>query len=509
MEREICKKEGIRLTLKSECKQNCDWDVIVPDSKPDIVKIIKTDGAVSIQSKEITADRAVINCNVRVNIIYTGADEKTSARNIECTHNVNCIMSANGMKPDMILSLDASLEKLTANIINSRKLNVSCNIVCTGEAYESYVIDYIDLIEGDGLKYKTSDVEGLNLVDCIEEKLSLSDEIEIPSGKSSAECILEIKPVFTDMDIKNAGGKFVLRGNVNVTTVYNSTSDSDGIQYMVNETPVNEIVDSPYVSEDAVVDCEVSVSNFNYILKENPEGEKRRIKYTCDVDIEGKVFERINISPICDVYSVCNDIEMKTDKCHLDLFGKNEAGQIRLREVITTGNKKDIQRIICVNAKSLVDKIYKDSSQLKLNGRIVAELMYQSVGNELCNVKSEFPFESFIDAGELHEYTNYELKNWVEACSYNILSPDSVEIRVSVGYKIKVKNTRELSYVKEYKILGKSNECKKGISVIFCNGTEQLWDIAKKYKTTAEEILKVNELKGEDEIIKGIKLLIP
>ena len=45
--------------------------------------------------------------------------------------------------------------------------------------------------------------------------------------------------------------------------------------------------------------------------------------------------------------------------------------------------------------------------------------------------------------------------------------------------------------------------------MFFCNGGETLWDIAKKYKTTCEDIVLANELEKGEKITKGMKLLIP
>ena len=64
--------KNLKSKSKTNQSQNFDWDIIVPDSKPDIKSIITTDGVVSITGKEIMQDRAVINGNVKLTILYHG-----------------------------------------------------------------------------------------------------------------------------------------------------------------------------------------------------------------------------------------------------------------------------------------------------------------------------------------------------------------------------------------------------------------------------------------------------
>ena len=163
--------------------------------------------------------------------------------------------------------------------------------------------------------------------------------------------------------------------------------------------------------------------------------------------------------------------------------------------------------MISADARVHTDKITKGANGLNLNGHINVDMLYQSSDGELCHGKYELPFEHSIDNS--YDFPVYDVKTQVESSSYNIISGNSVEMRVNVGYKVKVENKVELDLVNNIEITGKKTSCKKGISIVFCDGNEVMWDIAKKYRTTVDEILNVNELETENDIVKGMKLLIP
>ena len=499
---------GMRLIAKPEYKQNYEWDIIVPDSKPDILKIITAEGFITLTSKDVMQDRAVLNGNIRINLIYLAADENNSVKNIECVQPFNYVMEIKGLKPGMKLCVYNIIDKISANIINSRKLNVNVYVCFMGEAYEDYSSEYIENIEDSCVKCKCENATGLKLVDCIDKSFTVSDDYEIPSGKSSAEALLSIKPDFTHCDIKNANGKFVIRGNVCIASVYNSVSENDGIQYMINETPVNEIVECDSVSEDNILDGDVKVSNFNYILKENSDGEKRIIKYSCDVNINGKVYDTMSITPVVDAYGTTKDLKVQKESCLLDKYEKVDRGQFAAKDILYVDKNKEIQRVICTDVEAFTDKITKESSGLKLNGHILVDLLYQSIDGELCYIRREMQFDHFIDT-LIDNYPVYDVQVNADSCSYNILSSDSIEMRVNICYKVIARNKLGFDFVNKLEAAEKNKICHNGITVVFCDGEEVLWDIAKKYKTTVEEIMTVNGLENENDIIKGMKLLIP
>ena len=70
--------------------------------------------------------------------------------------------------------------------------------------------------------------------------------------------------------------------------------------------------------------------------------------------------------------------------------------------------------------------------------------------------------------------------------------------------------TETVRYISEIDLKEKSdfNSEKCALTIYFCDANEKVWDIAKKYKTTAEAILSENELDG-DLITERKILLIP
>ena len=53
----------------------------------------------------------------------------------------------------------------------------------------------------------------------------------------------------------------------------------------------------------------------------------------------------------------------------------------------------------------------------------------------------------------------------------------------------------------------KSKKC--SVTIYCINKGDTLWNLAKKYNTTIDEIMNINEIENQDELIAGKKIIIP
>ena len=118
--------------------------------------------------------------------------------------------------------------------------------------------------------------------------------------------------------------------------------------------------------------------------------------------------------------------------------------------------------------------------------------------------------EQNIPLNDKTENSVCDLKLLLDSHSYNILSDNVIELRINFNYRITAKKSISQEIIKNIDIEEASGQSMgQGIKVFFCSGDEKLWDIAKKYKTTVDDILIVNNMENCNEVKKGMKLLIP
>lgn len=506
-------KENVNIlknVSKTSQSKNYEWDIIVPDSKPDIATIVSTDGLVNITGKEIMQDRVVIDGNVKITVLYISSDETKSIKCIENMQNFNCVLELKDLRQNMELNIYAFINKISSNMLNSRKINVESIIDFHGTAYDNEEISYIEKIDEEKIEYKTKEIKTERLTSCFENHFTFNENIEVPLGKSSINEILKIKPEFLVKDIKCSNNKIVLRGELCFSTVYLSETDDDPIQFMTNEIPINEIIDWKDISEDSIFDYDIFINNFNYILRDNSDGEKRIVKVCGDVSVKGRTYEELLICPVVDAYSLKNNLNLQKSMYDYEEILNRLSGQFSLKETVSFNNSKDIQKVLHLEMNEDVDSVTMTSGTIKIRGNIAVSTLYLSTDGEICMAKSLVPLEYNVNTDVDSSEALCDFKLQIDTYSYNIVSSDEINLRINLSYKIIIKKHISQEIVQSIECDNSSCNCDKhGITVFFCDGNENLWDIAKKYKTTVNDIALANELDDSVIVKKGMKLLIP
>ena len=149
----------LKKCAKRDDVQNYDWDIIVPDSKPDVATIISTDGMINIISKEIMQDRAIINGSVKINILYISSEDAKCVKNIENIQNFTYVSELDGLRQNMTFCLDCNVIKITSNVLNSRKINVACTMKFEGTSYTGKELSYIENTDCKDVMLKTKEIK--------------------------------------------------------------------------------------------------------------------------------------------------------------------------------------------------------------------------------------------------------------------------------------------------------------------------------------------------------------
>ena len=97
----------------------------------------------------------------------------------------------------------------------------------------------------------------------------------------------------------------------------------------------------------------------------------------------------------------------------------------------------------------------------------------------------------------------------VEHINYNISMSNEIEFRIVASLDTRIISKCAITYISGAETEEDTNTdnicC---IKIYFVRPGDRLWDIAKRYRTTADRIISENELSGENDIFPGRQLII-
>jgi len=120
------------------------------------------------------------------------------------------------------------------------------------------------------------------------------------------------------------------------------------------------------------------------------------------------------------------------------------------------------------------------------------------------------PFTHLIEAEEIGKDCTYLLQADLEQLSTAMADGDEIEVKAAVGLNVLVFRQWEeqlIESVEEQPLDRKKLESMPGITVYIVKAGDTLWDIAKKFYTTVDEISGVNSL-TEKEVKPGQSLIL-
>ena len=123
-------------------------------------------------------------------------------------------------------------------------------------------------------------------------------------------------------------------------------------------------------------------------------------------------------------------------------------------------------------------------------------------------MSGDLPFECSIDIQNISDgmeeniYVNLEnIQSTVEA--------NTVAVKAVIYILAKVKEKTVKQYIKDIEQKDEVKEKNASISIYVVQKNDTIWNLAKKYNTTMEDIIKINNIENPDIIYPGEKLIIP
>ncbi len=502
----------LKKVAESENEVNYEWDIIVPDSKPDIQKIIKADAVCSVTDKEIMQDRAMVTGNVFLSVMYLPANETGMIRSIESNQSFNSVLELEGLRQNMRLNCWPEVVSCEASAINSRKMKIKTRIRLNAAANTDDEIMYINGVEGEDIEFLKKDISACRKVSDSENRMGINESFELPLGKPSAEEIIKTFVKITDRDIRAMNEKILVKGEVSAIVIYSGANEGEGIQFLEYTIPFTEVFDEPGITEGASYDADFKVENLSCFVMPDQEGENRIINISADIAMYGKGYENITFEAVVDAYGKECEIDIEKSDYEFDEIINCCENRTMIKETVDFGKIDEINKVINIIGEEYVKSVTLNKNSVTVEGGINIDLLYNSHESELpvSFVTKEIPFCVTLDCAGADENTICEVKTDIISLAYNIINAGQMELRITMDIKIRLKRPVEDKVLSNITVVSE-NACRQrdGIVIYFCDNNEKVWDIAKKYRTTVDEIMDANELSSEEDVRRGTKLLIP
>lgn len=532
-----------------------DEPLIVPDVKSDIKKILDVSARAYITDVTPGQDKVHVEGTVKASVLYLPEGGATgTVKALDMSREFNTAVDAKGVTPDSRVSAEAEIDTLDGTLINSRKVNVRVGVnigvkICKNEKLE-LPTDIEEEREpapplGDLLPFKSrkaetaeADKEEKNhAVELRKTPVRLAGNQFTSDGSIIIRGEHEISnklPQIGDVLCGNASvepekavmtdGNADLSGTVKVSLLYEDETDPDsakrgGLRTAEFSLPYDESFEAPKAKDDMECDVEYNVREIYTEVMDNADGERRVLGVEIVIGVSVSGYEIFEPGVISDGYCLDGgELDPEFSEAAPEQLVESMSAQISCKcSLKRKPTDAPIASVCSLTApKTSVDDIDISDGMVNIKGSVTVKALCGSSdeGQPLFPIETDAPFEhSFEISGsrDLGGKAACDAKIFVNHMSYNITGPDTVEARMLIGISVKLIKSDRIKVVSSFEHIEPEDSRGDGMQsyiIYFVQPGDTLWNIAKRYKTTVDDIAAMSGITDPDKLSVGQKIRI-
>ncbi len=490
-----------------------DDDYIIRDNKPDVVKMIHSQGKIVFEESKVTAQAVWINGKLEFAALYRSDDEYSKLEALTGTIPFQEKVAVDGITELDPVRLHADIEDLTVGMINSRKLAVRAVVnlrVQVEETVEEAIASGLE--KADGYEMKQTERQIPKLLLAQKDVLRIRNEIHLPNAKPNIRKIL-----WYTIDVRNVensvdNGKIHVQGEAYVAVIYQS-EEEEQVQWFETAMPFAGNVDCDETETPDLYWIRLSPETMELELQNDYDGESRVLSADMSFEIDFKLWKEETVRILEDVYALGCEVVLHREKGLSPCFRMKNVAKVRIGDQFKLENNQEkILQICCYQGDIHIDKTGIVENGIAFEGILHVHILYFTSDDNfpIAHIEEILPFEQVVEVDQISENTWYEYDASVDQLQVNLL--DNAEYEIKAGVRLSVLAFDEncidiISELEEQPLNMEQLIQQPGLVGYVVQDNEDLWDIAKKYHTTMNEIAGANSLKSW-KIQPGTKLII-
>ena len=497
----------LKCLQKGSKKSNVDGDIIVPDAKPDVLKVLQVDAKSVILDKGFYPKGIYAQGKVYINILYIPDCEEDGTYCINTSFEFKEHFDIPDLNEEMDLKILSDVVRVEFTLINSRKLNIKSLVKFDYEVFNKEVLCLPYSYDEGDLECMEDKIH-INMNALYDEcKVTIRDTLEIPSAKPSVKEIIKTDTKIFSYETKILPSKLVIKGILNSSILY--ITGDENVDCIEENLPFTEVFDIDNAQESDICNIDISVLDCSIDLSCDNDGDYRIISLNCLIGLNLTFLRNKEITYIKDCYCAGNKTDLSYNNIVLDEFIDYIKKEISQKELFETDkNLPEIVKIYNTVSEIEIENACAKDGYIIVSGKIKFYISYIT-DNPKCAVfslKKEIPFEYEYKSDQAKEGMQVFAKLFISNIYCTKTHQNEIELKYFVSSEILVTKKRELNIIcgLETSPITSCND----IVIYFVKNDENLWDIGKKYSIRQEDIIKLNNLESCD-LKKGQKLLIP
>lgn len=508
MEQKILKTDVFanETVYNESTEQPIDVDFTLPDYCPDISKIFKCRALARISSKGVSGKNITIDGNVCITVLYADKNDKLSSYEYQYPFSKNLEMSneCNGAN----LACISKCEYINCRAVTGRKVDIHGAIGINVRVFKRRSCEIISDIDDCNVEVRRGTAPATVPMGYSEKYLIIEDEISVGQGQSAIESIIRYDANACVKESKIINDKIVVKGDICISVLY-CPEGGDNPQTVKTVIPFSQIVDMEGITELCECETKSDIAFLEIKPRNSASGEAKSFSVTAKLLLSCEGFCGNDIAVVLDAFSRKFEADITKNNICFEKITDS------IKEVYHCKKNIDLQD----NISSVLDlwcDMQSCGTRFENNNMIIAGTLI--VGMVVCNESGsasycekpiDFEYKYPVKGDISIMRCNPEIE--ITSCGYTITSSNNIELRADLGINACIYECRTMGLIVDMNIDENrpAARCSKGaMTIYFTSANECVWEIARNYNASVDEIMRINELESE-QLPEGRMILVP
>lgn len=505
-------------------------DILVPDVKPDLASILSMDGSLRMSNHELSGGSSGtatlrLTGDLMLQTLYLpdhpGENEPIVSIESRIPFKEDQEIKA---EPYSEVTVIPRLESVEYTVINERKFRVRAAAAFYVREYRQMDVPLFSGIQGEELQMLKEKIRLTDVSRRKTESVELQEELPLKDNAPEIEKILcyDVNVVENHKQINR--DKAVINASVYCNIMYLGEQKKEGEDltelcmepvFYQGKTEFTQFIrlddwDGQTLSGSRVWFHPTSLS---VTPKENEDGRVNSFELSMNVDTTVELFCDMETEIISDVYHNGKEIQYDTDQVGLMHLCGGGMAEASCREIINVPEQVgNVDRVSFLSAYISDVKGTIEGGKAAVEGTVTMKAICVGADEKKtpCGLKQALPFRCVIDVPGARPDMETDCDVQLKELWFDKLNNRQIEVNAGVVANVSVLDQENHELIKNVNFVETADEEteRPGIILYITRPGDNIWKIAKRYRTTIDELRAVNNIGAEGGMKPGTKLLI-
>ncbi|MCX8073959.1 MAG: DUF3794 domain-containing protein [Clostridia bacterium] len=495
-------KACIRENINSWIEQ----DIIVPDTKPDAIKIVNVNVSAYISDCEVMDDKVKVSGKLNYYVIYKCNETDMGTRGLFTTFPYTQVLSVKGARKNMNACVMPMVRNVIYSLPNERKIATKTEVSFKVELHSPASVSLISKFETDeDIECKMVYDKFNNILKIKKSIIVSKEEIMLPKENEDFFEILKVNTAIKNTEYKGSYNKIMVKGDLELKMLYLAVTKEEQVKNLTMTVPFTGMIELDGISDKSNFDIKYILQDFN--IRPNLEITSTKTLITeFQIEVNVKMYEKMEVEYVSDFYSQSRELVYENEIINV-VKGENTITKaIDLKDTVSnivSGDNRVIE--YSVDTNYIVPRVVGNTVHVEGNAKVSFIIVNEDseVENKVVDilVNEEYTLEEITASSKVDVNLSIDRANMMQNGS-------DVDLTIRINVDIVIEDVVELNIIDKItdNKLNLVNLDSMNIYIIKPNDT--LWTVAKKYKTSVDKIVKINDITNPEKIDVGQKILI-